>query len=145
MTVPQLPDQVSPLRRRLIEDMQMRHLSPETQRNYLRDVARFAAFLGYSPDRATPEDVRRFQVEQNDAGVPVPSMNSVVSALRFFFTHTLDRPDLARKAVHVAHHRKIPIVLSMEEIAQVLRATRSPNAYSDEVGRVYRPEVGHRL
>ena len=130
MSVPQLADQVSPLRRRLSEDMQMRHLSPETQRNYLRDVARFAAFLGYSPDRATPEDVRRFQVEQNDAGVPVPSMNSVVSALRFFFTHTLDRPDLARKAVHVAHHRKIPIVLSMEEIAQVLGATRSPKHYA---------------
>jgi len=74
--------------------------------------------------------VRRFQVEQNDAGVPVPSMNSVVSALRFFFTHTLDRPDLARKAVHVAHHRKIPIVLSMEEIAQVLGATRSPKHYA---------------
>jgi hypothetical protein len=72
---------VSPLRRRHIDDMNMRHLSRETQRNYIRDVGRFAKFLGRPPDTATAEDLRRFQVEQREAGMPVPTMNSV-AALR---------------------------------------------------------------
>ena len=78
---------ISPLRQRLIDDMNMRRFSPETQRNYIRDVGRFATFLGRSPDAATAEELRRFQVEQREAGVPVPTMNGIVSALRFFFTH----------------------------------------------------------
>lgn len=73
---------VSSLRQRLIDDMNMRRFSPETQRNYIRDVRRFATFLGRAPDTATAEDLRRFQVEQREAGVPVPTMNSIVSALR---------------------------------------------------------------
>lgn len=80
---------VSPLRQRLIEDMTMRRFSRETQRNYMRDVGRFATWLGRSPQTATAEDVRRFQIERQEAGVPVPTMNSIVAALRFFFTHTL--------------------------------------------------------
>ena len=88
---------VSPLRQRLIEDMTMRRFSHETQRNYLRDVGRFATWLGRSPHTASAEDVRQFQIGQQEAGVPAPTMNSIVAALRFFFTHTLDRPDLARK------------------------------------------------
>ena len=90
---------ISPLRQRLIDDMNVRRFSRETQRNYIRDVGRFATFLGRSPDTATADDVRRFQIEQRDAGVPTPTMNSIVSALRFFFTHTIDRPDLARKLI----------------------------------------------
>jgi len=90
---------ISPLRQRLIDDMNLRRFSRETQRNYIRDVGRFATFVGRPPDTATAEDLRRFQVEQHEAGVPVPTMNSIVSALRFFFTHTLDRPDLARRLV----------------------------------------------
>jgi site-specific recombinase XerD len=79
---------VSPLRQRLIDDMNMRRFSRETQRNYIRDVGRFATFLGRSPDAATADEVRRFQIEQRDTGMPTPTMNSIVSALRFFFTHT---------------------------------------------------------
>jgi integrase/recombinase XerD len=90
---------ISPLRQRLIDDMNMRRFSRETQRNYIRDVGRFATFLGRSPDTATADDVRRFQIDQRDAGVPTPTMNSIVSALRFFFTHTIDRPDLTRKLI----------------------------------------------
>ena len=67
--------------------------------------------------------MRRFQVEQREAGVPVPSMNSIVSALRSFFTHTLDRPDLARRLVRVSHPRKLPVVLSRDEVARLLDAT----------------------
>jgi integrase/recombinase XerD len=73
--------------------MNMRRFSRETQRNYIRDVGRFATFLGRASNTATAEDLRRFQIDQRKAGVPVPTMNSIVSALRFFFTHTLDRPD----------------------------------------------------
>src|SRR4051812_16753365 len=65
---------ISPLRQRLIDDMNMRRFSRETQRNYVRDVGRFATFLGRSPDRATADDLRRFQIEQQDAGVPTPTL-----------------------------------------------------------------------
>ena len=114
---------ISPLRQRLIDDMNMRRFSRETQRNYIRDVGRFATFLGRAPNTATAEDLRRFQVDQREAGVPVPTMNSIVSALRFFFTHTLDRPDLARRLVRVMHPRKLPAVLSPDEVARLLNAT----------------------
>jgi site-specific recombinase XerD len=114
---------ISPLRQRLIDDMTMRQFSRETQRNYIRDVGRLATFLERRPDTATAEDLRRFQVEQLDAGVPVPTMNGIVSALRFFFTHTVDRPDLARKLVKVTYPRKLPVVLSRDEAARLLQAT----------------------
>jgi len=114
---------VNPLRQRLIDDMNMRHFGRETQRNYIRDVGRFATFLGRPPDTATAEDLRRFQVEQREAGVPVPTMNSIVSALRFLFTQTLDRPDLARRLVRASHPRKLPVVLSRDEVARLLNAT----------------------
>ena len=123
MTQSTLDTPVSSLRRRLIDDMTMRRFSRETQRNYIRDVGRFATFLGRRLDTASADDLRRFQVEQHDAGVPVPTLNSIVSALRFFFTHTLDRPDLARKLVRLAHPRKLPVVLSRDEVARLLNAT----------------------
>ena len=118
-----LCEPVSPLRQRLMDDMNMRHFSRETQRNYVRDVGRFATFLGRPPDTATAEDLRRFQVEQREAGMPVPTMNSIVAALRFFFTHTLDRPDLARRLVRMKQIRKLPVVLSRDEVARLLGAT----------------------
>ncbi len=114
---------ISPLRQRLVDDMTLRRFSQETQRNYLRDVGRFASFLGRQPDTATADDLRRFQVWQQEDGVPVPTVNSIVSALRFFFTHTLDRPDLARRLVRLAHPRKLPVVLSRDEVARLLNAT----------------------
>ena len=123
MTQAMLSTPVSPLRQRLIDDMHVRRFSRETQRNYIRDIGRFATFLGRPPDMATAEDLRRFQIEQREAGVPVPTMNSIVSALRFLFTQTLDRSDLARKLVRVAHPRTLPVVLSREEVARLLGAT----------------------
>jgi integrase/recombinase XerD len=120
-TLPVTP--ISPQRQRLIEDMNMRRFSRATQRNYVRDVGRFATFLRRPPDTATADDVRRFQVEQRDAGLPAPTMNSIVAALRFFFTHTLDRPDLARKLFRVTYPRKLPVVLSPDEVARLLQAT----------------------
>jgi|GEM_PF-5827303 len=87
---------VSPLRQRLIDEMEVRRFGRDTQRNYRRDVGRFATWLGRSPDTATAEELRRFQVERRDLGVTAPTMNSIVAALRFFFTHALDRSELAR-------------------------------------------------
>jgi integrase/recombinase XerD len=123
MTIPVPTTAISPLRQRLIDDMSMRRFSQATQRNYIRDVGRFATFLGRPPDAATAEDLRRFQVDQQESGVPVPTMNSIVAALRFFFNHTIDRPDLARKLVRVAYPRTLPVVLSRDEVARLLDAT----------------------
>jgi integrase/recombinase XerD len=113
---------VSPLRRRMLEDMAMRGLREETQRDYIRFVRSFASFLGRSPDTATAEDIRRFQVHQAESGVQPPTINCSVSALRFFFTVTLNRPDLSRRLVLVRHPRKLPTVLSVEEVGRLLEA-----------------------
>ena len=114
---------VSPLRQRLIDDMSMRRFSAETQRNYIRDIGRLASFLGRAPDTATVEDLRRFQIAQQEAGLGVPTMNAIVSALRFFFVHTIDRPDLARKLVRLRYARSLPDVLSPDEVRRLLGAT----------------------
>jgi integrase/recombinase XerD len=111
------------LRRQMIEDMAVRGFSAKTQHDYLRVVSRFAAFLGRSPMTATAEDVRRFQVEQREAGMPAPAMNSHVAALRFFFTTTVDRPDLSRRLIRTPYPRKLPTVLSPDEVARLLAAT----------------------
>lgn len=116
------PSSISPLRQRMLEDMSLRGLREETQRDYIRFVRSFAAFLKRSPDSATAEDIRRFQVHQAESGVQPPTVNSSVSALRFFFTVTLDRPDLARRFVLVRQARKLPNVLSVEEVSRLLEA-----------------------
>ena len=117
---------VSPLRRRMLDDMAMRGLREETQRDYIRFVRSFAAFLDRSPDTATAEDVRRFQIHQAETGVQPPTVNGSVSALRFLFTVTLDRPDLSRRLVLVRQPRKLPAVLSVEEVGRLLEAAPGP-------------------
>ena len=112
----------SALRQRMIEDMSVRGFSEKTRSDYIRNVRMFAAFIGRSPDTATAEDLRRFQLHQTQAGMQPPSVNSAVSALRFFFTVTLDRPDLARRLTVVRQPRRLPAVLSVEEVALVLQA-----------------------
>jgi integrase/recombinase XerD len=92
MTVHPAPPPGSTLRQRMIEDMTVRGFTEKTQHDYIRCVKTFAAFLGRSPDRATAEDLRRFQLHQTQAGLQPPGINLAVSALRFFFTVTLDRP-----------------------------------------------------
>ena len=105
--------------------MNLHRLSRATQRNYLRDVTRFANWLGRPPDFATDEDLRRYQIEQRETGLGAPAMNTAVSALRFFYTRTLDRPDLTRKLHRVKHSRALPTVLSREEVTRMLDATTS--------------------
>jgi site-specific recombinase XerD len=117
---------ISPLRRRMIEDMMVRNFVEKTRNDYIRQVRTFTAFLGRSPDTATPEDLRRFQLHQSQSGVRPPSMNCAVAALRFFFTITLDRPEIARHLTFVREPRKIPVVLSLEEVARLLEAAPGP-------------------
>jgi len=89
-------------------------------------VGRFASVLRRPPDTATTEDVRQFQLAQSKAGIPVPTMNSVVSALWFFFTNTLDRPNLARKLVRVSRPGNLPVVLSRDEGVPLPALRNSP-------------------
>src|ERR1700693_1093712 len=122
MPVSSVERPVSALRQRMLEDMAMRGLRSDTQRDYVRVVRSFAAFLGQPPDTATAEDIRRFQVHQRESGVQPPTINCSVSALRFFFTVTLDRPDLSRRLVLAPYPRKLPAVLSVEEVGRLLEA-----------------------
>ena len=117
---------ISPLRRRMIEDMTVRNFGEKTHHDYIRHVKTFTAFLGRSPDSATPEDLRRFQLHQTATGVRPPSINGAVAALRFFFSVTLDRPDMARHLTFVREPRRIPVVLSPEEVARLLEAAPGP-------------------
>jgi site-specific recombinase XerD len=112
------------LRQRLIEDMNVRGFCAKTQHDYLRSVTRFAAFLRRSPDTATAEDIRRFQIHLSEQGTQPPAMNSMVAALRFFFTYTLDRPEISRKLIRLRYARKLPTVLSTDEVARLLAATK---------------------
>ena len=126
MTSHPSPRPVSALRARMIEDMRVRGFSEKTRNDYIRNVRAFAAFVGRSPDTATAQDLRRFQHHQAQTGVRPPSINSAVAALRFFFTVTLDRPDLARRLTVVREPRRLPAVLSVEEVTLLLQAAPGP-------------------
>jgi site-specific recombinase XerD len=113
---------MSPLRRRMIEDMTIRKFAPKTQHDYVQRVKNFAAFLGRSPVTASFEDVRRYQLHLAASGVGVSTLNQTVSTLRFFFKITLRRHDIVEHT-HVIHEpRKLPVVLSPEEVARLLDA-----------------------
>jgi integrase/recombinase XerD len=113
---------ISPFRRRMIEDMTIRKLGAKTQHDYVQRVKDFAAFLGRSPARADKEDIRRYQLHLSSSGARTPKINATVSALRFFFDITLDRPDLAKQIAFVYEPRKVPLVLSMDEVRRLLEA-----------------------
>jgi integrase/recombinase XerD len=117
---------VSALRARMIEDMMVRGFKEKTRNDYVRNVRAFATFIGRSPDTATAEDLRLFQLHQTQRGMQPLTINSAVSALRFFFTVTLDRPDLARRLTVVPQPRRLPAVLSVEEVTLLLQAARGP-------------------
>jgi integrase/recombinase XerD len=113
---------MSPLRRRMIEDMTIRKFAPKTQHDYLQRVKNFTIHLGRSPDTASSEDVRRYQLHLTASGVGVPTVNQTVSTLRFFFKVTLGRPDLVERTAFVREPRKLPVVLSPDEVARLLDA-----------------------
>lgn len=113
---------ISPLRQRMIEDMTLRKLAEKTQSGYLRWVKHFSRFLGRSPDTATAEDLRRYQLHLSEGGVSRISLNAAITALRFFFEVTLGRGELMAKMSHVHVPRKLPVVLSPEEVERLLDA-----------------------
>jgi site-specific recombinase XerD len=113
---------LSPLRRRMIEDMTIRKLAPKTQQGYIRTIKDLAVFLGRSPDTASYEDVRRFQLRLAETGAHTPVLNHTVTALRFFFRVTLRRHDIIEHTAFIHEPRKLPVVLSPQEVARLLDA-----------------------
>jgi site-specific recombinase XerD len=113
---------MSPLRRRMIEDMTIRKFAPKTQHDYVQRIKNFAAFLGRSPDTASFEDVRRYQLHLVSSGVSVPTLNQTVSILRFFFRVTLKRHEIVEHTHAIHEPRKLPVVLGPEEVARLLNA-----------------------
>ncbi len=113
---------ISPLRQRMIDDMRLRKLADKTQSHYLRAVRQFSLFLGHSPDRATIEDLRRYQLHLVDQGTSAISLNAAIIGLKFFFDVTLDHPQLMRKMQLVRIPRTLPVVLSREEVARLIEA-----------------------
>src|SRR5215813_12264923 len=113
---------ISPLRARMIEDMSVRKFGEATQRDYIRHVKTFSTFLGRSPATATPEDLRSYQVHQSSTGEPPSSINSSVAALRLIFRVTLNRPDMGHHLTRVPMPEKLRVVLSREEVTQLLEA-----------------------
>ena len=117
-----LTQTLTPLRQRMIDDMRMRKLSLKTQASYIRVVKRFAGFLGRSPDADSTEDLRRYQLHLVDHGISPISLNVAITGLKFLFATTLDHPELLTK-MHVVHEpRKLPVILSREEVARLLAA-----------------------
>ena len=112
----------SQLRRRMIEDMTIRKFVAKTQHDYVQRVKDFASFLGRSPASASKEDIRRFQLHLASNGAGTPKMNATAAALRFFFNVTLDRHELAAQASFVHEPRKLPVVLSPDEVRRMLEA-----------------------
>jgi len=120
--------EMSPLRRRMIEDMTIRNLSPATQRSYLHAVSRFSQYFGRSPDRLGLEDVRAYQVHLASKGVAWGSLNQVVCALRFFYGVTLGRETIPERIVYARAPRKLPTVLGGDEIVRFLESVSSLKA-----------------
>lgn len=118
----------SPLRQRMIEDMRMRKLEEKTQTAYIRAVRKLAAYLKRSPDTATIEELRRFQLHLVDQGTSPVTINATITGLKFFFDITLDRVELMAKMQPVRVPRTLPVVLSRDEVARLIAA--APNLKS---------------
>ena len=113
---------ISPLRQRMIDDMRMRKLGDRTQEGYVRAVRYFAKYLGRSPDTATVEELRNYQLYLVDHGTSPASLNAAICGLKFFFGVTLDRPELMAKMQPVHLPRKLPVILSPEEVGRLIAA-----------------------
>ena len=111
---------VSPLRRRMLEDMTIRGFAEHSKRDYIRHVRAFAAFLDRSPDLAEPEDLRRYQLHMTKNGAGYAKMNSASTALRFFFHVTLGRSGFGDRMAKILTPERLPVVLSPEEVALLL-------------------------
>jgi site-specific recombinase XerD len=109
----------------MIEDMNARKLSAGTQKGHIRSCMRFAAFLKRSPDTASPEDIRRFQLHLAEGDVSISNRNRIMTGLRFLFRVTLRRPDLAAEIYHIREPQKIPLVTSADETKRLLAVAKN--------------------
>src|SRR5712691_12631103 len=118
-------DTVSPLRQRMIEDMNARKLGAHTQRGHIHSCKRFAAFLKRSPDTATAEDIRLFQLHLTETGASICNRNRIMTGLKFLLRVTLRRLDLAAEIYHIREPQKIPQVMSQDEARRLLAVATS--------------------
>jgi integrase/recombinase XerD len=118
-------DVVTPLRQRMIEDMNARKLGAHSQRSHINSCRRFAAFLKRSPDTAAPDDVRRFQLHLAETGTSICNRNRIMTGVKFLFRVTLRRPDLAAEIYHLREPQKIPLVMSQDETRRLLAVAGS--------------------
>ena len=114
--------ELSPLRRRMIEDMTIRNMSPATQRSYISAVSNFSRYFGRSPERLELEDVRAFQVHLVSTGISWASLNQIVCALRFFYGITLGEAEVPERIAYAREPRKLPVVLSADEVVLFLKS-----------------------
>ena len=128
-------EKTTPLRQRMIEDMHIRGLCAKTQQAHIRNVKHFAGFLGRSPDTATPDDLRAYQLDMTKAGVSATTFNVRIISLRFFFSVTCGREEMKRYMQFHRQPRKLPVVLSVEEVAKLLTSVPGP-------GLKYRAALG---
>ena len=119
---------VSPLRQRMIEDMNARKLGAHSQRSHIHSCKRFAAFLKRSPDTATPDDMRRFQLHLIESGVSIGNRNRIMTGVKFLVRVTLRRLDLAAEIYHLREPQKIPEVMSPDETRRLLAVATSLKA-----------------
>ena len=117
--------EMSPLRRRMIEDMTVRNLSPATQRSYLHAVSRFSRYFDHSPHRLGLEDVREYQVHLVANGISWPALNQTVCALRFFYGVTLGHNEIPERIPYARNPRRLPEVLGADEVVRFLEAVPS--------------------
>ena len=117
--------QISPLRQRMTEDMALRKLAPQTQAAYIRVVKNFTRFIKRSPDTASAEDLRQYQLHLVEQGISSGNLNATITGLKFFFETTLERPEAMAKMSHVHEPRKIPVVLGLEEVTRLLQSAGS--------------------
>ncbi len=110
--------QMSPLRRRMIEDMTIRNLSPATQQSYIYEVLKFSRFFDRSPDQLTLEDVRTYQVHLASRGIAWSSLNKAVCALRFFYGITLGDAEVPERIPYARKPRRLPVVLNADEVVR---------------------------
>jgi integrase/recombinase XerD len=114
------------LRRRFLDDMRIKGLQPKTQTMYLRAMREFTRFLGHSPDTATPEELRAFQLDMKERGVGAPTFNNRLTVLSFFYATTCARPEMKRHMQYQRAAKKIPVVLSAAEVTRILEAAPGP-------------------
>ena len=116
---------ISPLRQRMIDDMVLRKLKPRTQEAHIRAVKRLPSFLKRPPDTATADDLRRFQLGMATNGASSHTINVTVTGLRFFFETTMENHEVMRKMSTIREPRRLPTILSADEVKRLLDATTS--------------------